>query len=180
MGAPHRPHPTPLGYHRDQAELPVLYSSSPLVICFTHGSTHTSMLLSQLVPPSPPPVVPTSPFSMSASLFLPWKHVYKHHFSRCHIYALIYDICFSISDFPLYNRLWKWKWSRSVVSDSLPPVDCSLPGSSVYGILQARVLEWVAISFSRGSSRPRDRTLVSRTAGRRFNLWATREAPNRL
>ena len=41
------------------------------------------------------------------------------------------------------------------------PMDCSLPGSSVHGILQARVLEWVAISFSRGSSWPRDRTHVS-------------------
>ena len=40
-------------------------------------------------------------------------------------------------------------------------VDCSLPGSSVHGISQARILEWVAISFSRGSSRPRDRTCVS-------------------
>ena len=56
------------------------------------------------------------------------------------------------------------------------PVDCSPPGSSVHEILQARILEWVAISFSRGSSRPRDRTQVSRIAGRRFNLWATREA----
>ena len=55
------------------------------------------------------------------------------------------------------------------------PVDCSLPGSSIDGILQARILEWVAISFSRGSSRPRDRTRVSHIAGRRFNLWATRE-----
>ena len=44
--------------------------------------------------------------------------------------------------------LWKWKWSRSVVSDSLRPVDCSPPGSSVHGILQARIMEWVAISFS--------------------------------
>ena len=41
------------------------------------------------------------------------------------------------------------------------PVDCSPPGSSIHGILQARILEWVAISFSRGSSRPRDRTQVS-------------------
>ena len=49
-------------------------------------------------------------------------------------------------------------------------------GSSVYGILQARILEWVAISFSRGYSWPRDRTQVSRIAGRRFNLLATREA----
>ena len=54
------------------------------------------------------------------------------------------------------------------------------------GILQAKILEWVAISFSRGSSlsrgssRSRDRTLVSRIAGRRFNLLATREAPRAL
>ena len=56
-------------------------------------------------------------------------------------------------------------------------VDCSPPGSSVHGILQARVLEWVAISFSRGSSQPRDWIQVSCIAGRRFTLWATREAP---
>ena len=57
-------------------------------------------------------------------------------------------------------------------------MDCSLPGSSLHGILQARELEWVAISFSRGSSQPRDQTRVSCIPGRRFNLWATREAPN--
>ena len=50
------------------------------------------------------------------------------------------------------------------------PVDCSPPGSSVHGILQARILEWVAISFSRGSSGPRDQTQVSQIAGRGFNL----------
>ena len=53
---------------------------------------------------------------------------------------------------------------------------CSLPDSSLHGILQARILEWAGISFSRGSSWPRDRTQVSHIAGRRFNLWATREA----
>ena len=53
------------------------------------------------------------------------------------------------------------------------PMDCSPPGSSVHGILQARIPEWVAISFSRGSSRPRDQTQVSRIAGRRFILWPT-------
>ena len=41
------------------------------------------------------------------------------------------------------------------------PMDCSLPGSSVHGIFQARILEWIAICFSRGSSQPRDQTLVS-------------------
>ena len=53
-------------------------------------------------------------------------------------------------------------------------MDCSPPGSSVYGIFQARVLEWVAISFSRGSSRPRDRTCISCIPGRFFTVWATR------
>ena len=56
------------------------------------------------------------------------------------------------------------------------PMDCSPPGFSVHGIFQARVLEWVAISFSRGSSWPQDRTKVSCIAGRHFTLWATREA----
>ena len=56
------------------------------------------------------------------------------------------------------------------------PMDCSLPGLSVPGIFQARVLEWVAVSFSRGSSQPRDWTRVSHIGGRCFNLWATREA----
>ena len=50
------------------------------------------------------------------------------------------------------------------------PMDCSLPGSSFHGILQARVLEWVAISFSRGSSQPRDGTQVSRIPGRHFTF----------
>ena len=55
------------------------------------------------------------------------------------------------------------------------PMDCSLPGSSVHGILHARIMEWVAISFSRGSSWPRDWTQVSRIVGRHFTVWATRE-----
>ena len=56
--------------------------------------------------------------------------------------------------------------SHSVVADSLQPLDCSPPGSSVHGILQARILEWVTIFFSRGSSGPRDQTQVSCIPGR--------------
>ena len=56
------------------------------------------------------------------------------------------------------------------------PMDCSLPNSSVRGILQARILEQVAIPFSRGSSRPRNQTQVSCTAGQFSTVWATREA----
>ena len=68
---------------------------------------------------------------------------------------------------------------ESEVTQSCPtlcnPMDCSLPGSSIHGIFQARVLEWVAISFSRGSSWPAGRTRVSSIAGRRFTILATRE-----
>ena len=54
-------------------------------------------------------------------------------------------------------------------------MDCSLSGSSVHGIFKARVLEWVAISFSREFSQPRDRTQVSRIVDRQFTVWVTME-----
>ena len=56
------------------------------------------------------------------------------------------------------------------------PMDCSPSGSSVHGIFQARILEWVAISFSRRSSWLRDRTRLSHIAARFVTVWATREA----
>ena len=55
------------------------------------------------------------------------------------------------------------------------PMNCSPPGSSVHGILQARILEWVAIPFSRQSSWPREHTWVSCIAGGFFTFWTTRE-----
>ena len=64
------------------------------------------------------------------------------------------------------------------MSDSCDPMDCSLPGSSIPGISQVRILEYVAISFSRGSFWPRDKTQVSCIAGIFFTDWATREAHN--
>ena len=54
-------------------------------------------------------------------------------------------------------------------------MDCSSPGSSAHGILQARILEWVAVPFSRGSSRLRDQIRVSCITSRFFTIWATRE-----
>ena len=56
-------------------------------------------------------------------------------------------------------------------------MDCSLPGSSVHGILQARTLEWVAISCSRGSSRPKDRTHISCIAGGFFTTEPPGKSP---
>ena len=70
------------------------------------------------------------------------------------------------------------EFERSEVAQSCPtlsdPMDCSPPGSSVHGIFQARVLEWVAISFSKGSFQPWDQIQVSRIAGRHFTVEATR------
>ena len=64
-----------------------------------------------------------------------------------------------------YYQLDTRKWSEVLVAQSCltlcDPMNCSLLGSSVHGTLQARILEWVAISFSRGSSQPRDQTQVS-------------------
>ena len=58
----------------------------------------------------------------------------------------------------------------------LCPTLCNPMDGTVHGILQARILEWVAIPFFRRSSQPRDRTEVSLIGGRRFNLWATRDS----
>ena len=89
-------------------------------------------------------------------------------------------LCQEVNIFHYLGLLVMW----SEVAQSCPtlcdPVDCSLPGSSAHGIFQARILEWVAISFSRGSSPPRDQTQVSRTVGRYFTVWATREVTPKL
>ena len=92
----------------------------------------------------------------------------------------LYLQIFSSSLIFSHQLLWCVVFSPSVVSDSLRPHNCSPPGSSVHGILQARILEWVAIPFSRGSSQPRDRTWVACIAGRFFTGWATREVSKPL
>ena len=75
------------------------------------------------------------------------------------------------------------KVKRSEVAQSCPTLcdsmDCNLSGSSVHGIFQAVALEWIAISFSSGSSRPGDQTQVSRIVDRHFTVWATREVQKR-
>ena len=91
----------------------------------------------------------------------------------------IYYPQFCPSDFShsLLSLYLAW-WASSAIAQSCPtfwdPMDCGLSGSSFHGIFQARVLEWIAISFSRGSSWPRNRTRVSHIAVRCFTIWATR------
>ena len=74
------------------------------------------------------------------------------------------------------NLLWKCSGSPSVVSTLCDPMACIPLSSYICGILQARIVEWVAIPFSKGSSWPRDQTQVSLIAARFFTFWAIREA----
>ena len=77
----------------------------------------------------------------------------------------------------IYKLTYEVKWIEvaQLCLTLCDPMDCSLSGSSVHGIFQARVLEWIAITFSRGSSQPRTWTRVSHIAGKHFTVWATRE-----
>ena len=110
------------------------------------------MLFSQIIPPSSSTTESKSLFF--TSLFLLLSCIWGHHYHNS-----------------------KFHESESEVAQSCPtlsdPMDCSLSGFPIHGIFQARVLEWIAISFSRGSSRPRGQTWVSHIAGRRFTIWAT-------
>ena len=82
-----------------------------------------------------------------------------------------------ILEFQLQHESFQWTPRTDLQScpTLCDPMDCSPPGSSVHGFFQTGILEWVAISFSKGSSRPRDRTWVSCTTGRFFTIWAKRE-----
>ena len=88
-----------------------LYSRFLLVINFIHISVYMSIPVTQFITPPPPPprgfppLVSIRMFSTSVSQFLPCKLVHLYHFSRFHIYALIYDICFSLSD--LFHSVWQ-------------------------------------------------------------------------
>ena len=78
-------------------------------------------------------------------------------------------VCIPETNTTLWINYEKWK-SPSRIRHF------ATPWAIVHGILQARILEWVAFPFSRGSSQPRGQTQVSRIAGRFFTSWATREA----
>ena len=106
------------------------------------------------------------PLTFSLCVCLGWKWVS----CREHIYGPYF--------FNSLNHSTSLK-VRVLVTQSYPslcdPMDCSPPGSSVHGILQARILEWIAIPLSMGSSWSRDWTWVSCIAGWFFTDWATRE-----
>ena len=104
-------------------------------------------------------------------------------FLGCHLHVM--GQCDSSCDLSPVGRMWKfvlgiWRVRLCLVIQSCPtlcgPMGCSPLGLSAHGILQARILERVAISFSRGSSQPRDWTYVSCTAGGFLTSSATWEA----
>ena len=105
----------------------------------------------------------------------PWNHeTQSWYMMRAHLCPL--SLWFGLKKgFQVVLLLSEWV----KVTQSFPilcdPIDYSPPGSSVHGILQARILQWVAICFSRGSSWHRDWTQVSYIAGRLFIFWASRE-----
>ena len=80
----------------------------------------------------------------------------------------------------LYLPCCTWSLSARLCLTFCDPMDCNPPGSLSMWILQARILEWVVMPFSRGSSQPRDWTQVSHTAGGFFTIWVTKEAYSSL
>ena len=78
------------------------------------------------------------------------------------------------------DGLWKWKWKVKVKVTQSCLTLCDPMDYLVHGILQVRILGWVAFPFSRGSSQPSDWTQASHIAGGVFTVWATREGPNTL
>ena len=148
------------------------HSSMPRIIkkCMNHQPTthsqqepHSSCIWRGSWAPQPPPDSSGPGLLTGASLTTCFQwHVrkgWKDAWNETHFIFGSVKMCKAIS--------------HSVMSDSCNPMNCSPLSSSVHGILQARILESVAISFSRGSFRPRDRIQVSCTAGRFFIVWAT-------
>ena len=128
----------------------------------------------QSIPKTSSPHTP-APWKMHSWPNKPWKHCMlcpSLGESRCTLKAKEFgyrESCLVI----LEVKKWRCWFSRVRLCD---PMDCSSPGSHVHGILQARILEKVAIPFSRRSSQPRDQTLFSCTTGKCFIIWAAREA----
>ena len=105
---------------------------------------------------------------MQVSLFTKQKQTHRHRKQTWLPRGKVRSLKMSLK---IHWSEVKWSESRSITSYSLWPHDCT-----VHGILQARMLEWVAFLFSRGSYQPRDQTWVSSIAGGFFTSWATREA----
>ena len=123
-----------------------------------------------------------------------WVKLYPDKYLLCHLwkqesdgYSWLYSLEDNSWEKGIASRelliFFLWDFAEVLVAHLCPtlcnPMDCSLPGSSVHGVLQARIQEWVVILFSRGSSQHRDQIQVSCIAGRFFTIRATRKALKR-
>ena len=165
----------PLG----QQGSPVLYSRWLLVIYFTYTSVYVSIPLSQIIFRSLlSPLV--SLFSTSVTLFLFRKSVHLYLFKIPHIRDIQY-LSFSAwltsLSMTISRSISCCKWHYFILF--LSKLRCILPpGSSVHRILQARILEWAVIPFSRWFPWPRDQTWVSHIAGRFFHCLSYQGSPD--
>ena len=112
------------------------------------------------------------PFSRGSSWPRDWTQL---SYMAGRFFTILATLLLQLHILELFSELFMKK--ESEVAQSCPtlcdPLDCSPLGYSVHGILQARILEWVAIPFSRGSSWPSDWTQVSCIVGRFLTVWAT-------
>ena len=117
------------------------------------------------------------------TIFLGIRVISRKYFRFCKNWSFIYSIKFfkywiqikvldDINLLPIYFDLESLKVNVTQLCVTL----CDPMDDTVHGILQSRILEWVAFHFSRGSSQPMNRTQVSLFAARFFNIWASREA----
>ena len=120
------------------------------------------------------PQIPTEPTPCLLQVSAPWHLLTCLKFQPATVPGWLSLSLFSFSKSCVTFKI------RVLVAQLCPTLcnsmDYSPPGSSVHGVLQARILEWVNIPFSRESSWPRVQTWVSHMAGRFFTIWATREA----
>ena len=100
-------------------------------------------------------------------------YIYTHTHTHTHIYVKVKE---RVSHSVMSNSLWHHGLFSHETFVSRPQVRRTLPGSSVDEILQAGILEWIAIPFSRGSFQSKNQTQVCHTAGGFLTSWATREA----
>ena len=117
---------------------------------------------------------------MNLFLQLLLSYLFAHFCLLCFCFLFLLSllsVVLIVFHIPLYSPTSLLVWKSWCAAQSCPtlcdPMNCSLPGSSVHGILQAGILKWVAISFSRRSSWPSDRTYLFCIAGRFLTIWAT-------
>ena len=132
--------------------------------------------------PCPPPVDLPDPGIESVSLMSPalaggfFTTNFTWEAQLMHIQIYILHMCFHVLYLNILPCAVCCAESLSHALHFVTPWSVACQGSLSLGILQARILEWVAMPSSRGSSQPRDRTQVSHLAGGSFTIWATREA----